>query len=461
MSKTMATILEDFGNLHLEIGQVEQARQYFEQAIRMSKELDWPNVTAHAQLGLGRTLAISGKFEDASTIFKTALRAFENREDRVRNKIYALFNIGELHLSRGQLEQPLSCFEECQSIAVAHGNATNTAAVHCAIGRAHARQNARVDYALALEFLRRSVQEFERAGSEYCSYNPLMQIGKISRKQGRYRESLQIARRCLELRRIQGMGLAEEYAVELNTDVRDAVELGVVALLDQAKKTPGREILKSAFSFVECSRGLVLAERLLNRDSLYENRAPPELFKQHCFARKRVSDLTRNLLRLMAMDAVPETVAEARGKRNAAYQKFQQLSAELERSARKVTEIISPEIPDLDAFQKRLSADTAFLHYMVTKEKALVLAITREKTVLHELGSSKSLMSAVEGYLDLVSTPGGPDRRRIEEKQATHLYDHLIAPIEEILEKKSSVVISPDGLLAFLPIEALLRLDKG
>ncbi len=105
--------------------------------------------------------------------------------------------------------------------------------------------------------------------------------------------------------------------------------------------------------------------------------------------------------------------------------------------------------------REALTPDTALILYHLGEQAAAALVITTEGTHLVRLAETEDLNTTAQAYLHLASAAGGR-----EERLARRLYERLIAPLEAHLAGRTRLLISPNGLLAWVPFCALLS-DHG
>jgi CHAT domain-containing protein len=121
-------------------------------------------------------------------------------------------------------------------------------------------------------------------------------------------------------------------------------------------------------------------------------------------------------------------------------------------------EVSSQRLPvqpsSLRAVEEELKPDEVLLEYVLDDPNSFCLSITRSGTHLRQLSTGrKQIEELTHVFIDKVRAKGsGTD-------VSHQLYDSLITPIPEV-EKATRLIIAPDGVLNFLPFEAL-RDGKG
>ena len=119
------------------------------------------------------------------------------------------------------------------------------------------------------------------------------------------------------------------------------------------------------------------------------------------------------------------------------------------------------ELAQIEQIQQELTEEEAFIQYFVGDSSIYILGIHPQHTAFHALPFSNSLLKNIQAYLEHLSTfTAHPS---MEEGQAyieaaNYLYQELLAPIlSEMPDELSSLILSPDGILNYLPFEAFLR----
>ena len=110
------------------------------------------------------------------------------------------------------------------------------------------------------------------------------------------------------------------------------------------------------------------------------------------------------------------------------------------------------------AIQKALKADEAFLSYFLLDSSLLVYVFTQSRFQLFRLPISTAFFSQIEAFRQALLNPSiSPDAYQ---QLAYPIYQQVLEPLSEIIAGKD-LLISPDGILATIPFEALLSKPKG
>jgi CHAT domain-containing protein len=113
---------------------------------------------------------------------------------------------------------------------------------------------------------------------------------------------------------------------------------------------------------------------------------------------------------------------------------------------------LAPQPVSLREIASRLSRDAVLVEYLVTDEKTYAFVIAGETIELRaiDIGREK-LAEQAEAFRALLA-----DRRPDFRKSARALHQTLIAPIADLVAKRRSWILVPDGPLWNLPFQALL-----
>ena len=119
------------------------------------------------------------------------------------------------------------------------------------------------------------------------------------------------------------------------------------------------------------------------------------------------------------------------------------------------------ELASLKEVENQLKVNEAFLQYFVGDSSIFVMGIHPEKQVFQRIPFSDSLLSTTQAYLEFLSSPNelsSEERGDTYVQNAHMLYKTLLAPVlSQLPEEIDRLIISPDGILSYIPFEALLE----
>lgn len=118
-------------------------------------------------------------------------------------------------------------------------------------------------------------------------------------------------------------------------------------------------------------------------------------------------------------------------------------------------------IISLEEAQSNLQSEEMILQYIIGKEKGFVGLITSKNSIIKELNDINKLTQLINQYRNAVSQPFlNIKDKEVYEQLAQNLYQQLI-PFETIHKfQQKRITIIADGLLQYIPFEALLTKNK-
>ena len=119
------------------------------------------------------------------------------------------------------------------------------------------------------------------------------------------------------------------------------------------------------------------------------------------------------------------------------------------------------ELASLEEIENQLKVNEAFLQYFVGDSSIFVMGIHPEKQVFQRIPFTDSLLSPIQAYLEFLSSPNelsSEERGDTYVQNAHMLYKTLLAPVlSQLPEEIDRLIISPDGILSYIPFEALIE----
>lgn len=280
-------------------------------------------------------------------------------------------------------------------------------------------------------------------------------LARLHLAAGRAREALEAASRALDIRREHLLGLGEEEALGLAEAARASSDLGMEAALALSRAGADPEVARAAFDLVEQGRATLLAAGLVNAQALLAASVPAPLTEAEARARAQVGAARARLLAAAsATPIVEEDLAPARQALERAATLHADAVARIEREAQRAAGVVFPRPVRASGFCATLAAGTAWVTYHATPQHLAALVATCDGVQLIDLGAPGVVLADAEAYARLVATPASEEAPR-----AAALYERLVRPLEPALGDRLRLIVAPDGALAFLPFEALLRRD--
>jgi CHAT domain-containing protein/tetratricopeptide (TPR) repeat protein len=451
---TMAMTLGNIGGLHYRLGAYEKALEYHQRQLRMLEDLGDVLGARRARTLVADTYDHLGRSEEALSEYRSILES----ERAAGDMLDAAGTLDDIGLALERLDRSAearAAYEEALRDSRRLGDTVLEARVLSHLG------GALVDDGNAekgVRYLERALAVEEARGDRAEAASTLTMLAYGWRKMNQFDKALAAAGRAVDLNVAIVRGLSEEEATGRG-EARTAADAGLAAVLVAAAADalpPDRRAVE-AFRFAESGRALRLAEGIENRDRLLAAEVPAPLLAARADAQAAVAAAEGRLARL-ASDAStsPADLRVAHSDLDASYRRLEDAVSGVERAARRVATLAYPRVAALDEVRRSLPGGTALVEFAVGEGEASAIVADASGAALVDLGPAARLAEASERWLEAVASGSAE-----EPAAAAALYDLAWRPLESLFPTDGRVLVSPDGPLAFVPMDALLRADGG
>ena len=427
------------------VASMRHARQVFRDATRLSRAFE----------GLIRVRATygehvgSGDGEDSWTAVLAQYRESARRAARGIDTPSALAAWSALELRLGNVERAQRLVDEARAALDLPEASRHAAAVALAAGDIDARLR-RWD-----EVLRRTndLSSPSRArGDDEVRGLELRARALIGLE--RWPQAVDVLRQATRARQHWRSGLGTRDAGGLRAWEHSLVALGARAALRWHEAGGGEPALEAVWWFRENAGARLLVESVRQRGTGGGGPADSEVLA----ALDGVEAAHRDQLEAtVAGDAEAQRAAAKR--LAAAHREFTEITARRQRARRNRT-VDGSRLhgsSTLADVQASLPTGTAILAYAVGDDAIVGIAICRDSVVARAIDDRAGIERLLGSWCRLASTPRGPDR-----KLAGRLFDRIVAPFDGVLRGSPRWIVMPDGAMATVPFDALVRsTDEG
>ncbi|AFY42235.1 tetratricopeptide repeat protein [Nostoc sp. PCC 7107] len=193
-----STIIHNLAGIYLNKGEVEQAIALYNQSLEISERTGDVQSKAATLHCLGMIYVNKGEVEQAIALFNQSLKIKE-RIGYVQGKAATLHELGRIYANKGEMEQAIALYNQSLELKERIGNVQGKAATLHQLGILYANKG-EVDEAIAL--YKESLEINERIGNVQGKATTLHQLGMIYANKGEvdqaialYKESLEITER--------------------------------------------------------------------------------------------------------------------------------------------------------------------------------------------------------------------------------------------------------------------------
>lgn len=408
--------------------------------------------------------------EQALVYYRKALIAFETAQPFPATLIAEVYkNIGNVYLEMHKPADALAAFKKAFKM-LGGGNADASEKADCLKSQGLALESmgfwpeARVVFESAMEYAknaagttRNSVQDawgsvLARRGIRFSDSILLRQSVSVLAESRRRSDSLQ----C-----ILSAPAARQRWIELRFP---ALASEMEATFAWWKITGERALLEQAFTLAERNKSMQLLEQIRHEQAETSSGIPDSLLQRERYLLDLINRREKELLawqqsgRQAEMRAGSMGLAETRQSLNELRQYFERQYPAYYKLKYDVSTVSLPLIQT-----RLLQGNMAMLEYFVTDSAIFAFVVKPESIHCQRLPLNPSiddqiagLRHALQSYPDAAGEMAGSMARDYTEL-AYQLFETLFAPIEKTVALPERLVIVPDGTLAYLPFECLLR----
>lgn len=174
--RSIALSYNNLGLVFQDSGRFAEAQVAFREALNLRKEIgDQPGI-AQTLNNLGTVHQDAGEHDKAVQLYTEALEVAREVGDRMRQAVI-LTNLGESHYRFGRPAEAIRVLKQAEHIAATLGDLILEGEILRGLGKAHLFMN---DIALARDYVRRSIQFFEKARGKAFLGIALRTLGEVA-----------------------------------------------------------------------------------------------------------------------------------------------------------------------------------------------------------------------------------------------------------------------------------------
>jgi CHAT domain-containing protein/Tfp pilus assembly protein PilF len=495
----MAMTLNNLGNLFWTQRLFDQALSYYHQSLRIAEELNHQRGIGILLSNLGALYSAEGLPEKALTYHLRALQMQEQIGDR-SSMTSSLNNIGVFYANQKQYDRAIEYYQRALKISEEIGDKLGITLIAKNLGNSFLGRD---EYQEAEKYFKRSLSlareinykeyigfSYEGMGNVYlklhklpqateCFYkalsigeeitNPLIiwsahfDLAKTYQEMGNNRKALQSYQAAInEIEKVRSRASSEESKSGFLAKNLEVYEDLIAFLIELEKKYPDRNYDAQAFGYSERAKARALLDTLAEFRSGIRKGLSEEQQRKETVILQKVSTLQSQVWG----ESDDSKQKEARKKLQDAETELDRFIVDLRLNNPEYAQLKYPEPYDLKKAQKQVDANTAILEYFVGDTHSYVFAVDASTIEVASLAPRAQLEESVRKYLQRITKPPkaslAMDANRLQkefEQQSQALFRQLIAPVQETIAGKQSLLLILDGVLHYVPFETLL-MDK-
>jgi len=448
--------LLNIGEAYVRSGDPDKADQPLQESLRLARGLKHSETIKNpSKKGIEMALLNLGAMEMACQHYKAALNYYQqvhaSQPESALWVISALQGMAESYEQLGQHQEAIDLLE--QAIPISE-KATSGLAYAKLLSHLGANQEALGQLDLALATQNRALALTHQVGSnpDY-EWQIESRIAHVERALGRNDEALQHYRKSVA-------GIELLRSVALNT------EEGRAGVLERSRATYA-EMADLLCDLHRESEALEIAEHGRARaflDMLAESRVGitdelnPEQRKREDAISARISQAQKDLWK----EKIPaDDKRKYETELTLAEEDLEALHIEVRQNNPRYASVQYPEPVSVREIQSKLLTDhTALIEYLLGEKRSLVWVVTKDKLTTAVLPARKDIEERVAAYRKLLSERASALTIHQSAKEISRLgaklYSSVFQPIETAVASCGTLIIVPDGSLAYLPFEALV-----
>ena len=255
--------------------------------------------------------------------------------------------------------------------------------------------------------------------------------------------------------------MTEDDKLYLTNDINSLYSLHVLTALDLYDISDDEEYLNQAFIYSEKSKASVLLSSIKELEATDLSSIPDSL---RTLEKKLKKDIS----------IVEHFLYEENSKRSPDNSKIKTWNNKLFSLQRKYERLISKlenEYPDYFQLKYNINVlgikdiqdiinDDVLIEYFHADSVLIVFYITNEKVGYTRAFLNEDYIANIKEFIELTHNPPKIDDSKHEferfSNSSYNLYCNLIQPVEEIISSSNNLLIIPDGMLGYIPFEALI-----
>ena len=454
--KVEGAVLGEMAGANYLLGDFDAALDQYDEAMRL---VDNPWRKGMMMTNIGSIHEYRREYGRAREILPRALELIRQAGDR-RNEAQVLMSLGEVLCELKEFDQGLAYLDQALDIAREYEIPLTEAWILKVKGHGLLDKG---DLEGAAAALAQATTIARRIGYFEILEWSLLGQGMVARRQGDLEAALQHLEEALaevaEVRRRSGESSSVAGGVTSQAVPIYAETIDVMYALHRRHQDRGLD--RRAFAVNQDAKARVLLNLLTEAEYDLNLSAVPGY-------RRRESDLLRDLAALdqrekTARDqgAPADTLGAIKARRAAAEDKLSALEASLREKDPRYAEVLYPRPVGLeDLQQKVLRPGELFLDYALGDSASYLWAVTRDESRFVRLPDRGELSRLVRTILPLLAdynlTAGAPAYFL---GPAYALYRSLLEPVADMVDEAERLIISPAGILYYVPFGALPRSD--
>jgi CHAT domain-containing protein len=449
------TALLNMGELYVRIGDPDKAEAPLEEALRLGREIKQSTTIRNpSKKAVEMALTYLGEMELTRHRYQAALNYYEqvyaSRPDSPLWIITSLQGMAEAHERLGEHQKAIDLLREAIPLAEKSSAGLSYAFIVSDLGRSQ-ESLGHLDDALALQNRALAIVHQSGGNPDY-DWQIESRIGHVDRALGHNMEALEHYQRS-----IRGIERLRGFAINTEGGRASALERSHATYAETADLLLDLHRTDEALAMAERGRARAFLEVLVLSRTIADELTPEQRKREDAIL-ARISTAQKNLW------AEKISADDKRGNEAAltsAEDDLDGFHAAVRQSNPRYASVHYPEPVSVNEIQDRLLDDrTALVEYLLGEDRSFVWVVTKSKVTYSALPARKAIEDQATAYRKLLSdrVSALTVHHSLEEigRLGANLYASLFQPIAAATASSRTLIIVPDGVLNYLPFDALV-----
>jgi len=428
IKKDESAILSNIANVYKNVGQCSKSLSYLLDALRIDRKQENAIFIAMDLINIGETYRISGLLTNKRSDFERALKNFyeclelikmipSENDEVISLKVKLLNNIGSVFLNLEKFEDALRFFEYGYEIAKQILDHESISMILSNMGYIHLQKN---NYMGALNYYLKSIRIAERIKASHVLWEAYWGLGRCYESVEQFPEAIDYFQKSIkEINDIRSFILSDILKTGFVKDKFHVYESLIDLLFFSERDSLSNDKKKKIFSIMEKAKARAFLEVL--GETWFDSQ-------------EKISTELTGEKKDISHESPSRMQAKSTG----------------------VEKVVFLEPCQLEQVQMELlDQKTALIEFFLGKKQSYLFLIKKDDYDLFPIPPRDKIRNSIKGYLkELSDPPKGKFRGNLAAKR---LFNQLLAPlVKNLNDSIENLIIIPDGLLYYLPFEALI-----
>jgi len=450
-----SNVLSNIGRTYYNLGNYDESLKYFFKAMEIDINNEINENLSIDLMNVGIAYRNKGERNKDKDYLQTAISFYQNAYCLINNKeleARILNNIGYAYITQKKYSEASKCFNAALRKARQLKDLEAISTLITNISSLYFEQGFNEE---AIVGFREAIGIALRIGSNRVLWEAYFGLGQSLELTGKnaaaeacYRSSID----CIEKLRNRLFG--DEFKADFFENKIGAYERLVGLLFRRHAKDPHQGLAREMFRVVERAKGKVFLDALAEDGS--DRGVDPALKNKEAELSRQISEIISGLTKFDQDGHRSKILLERLSQKEDEYARLAARIKAERAGGRSEANAVRFDLEEVQA--RLLDEKTGLLEYFLGDKASWLLFVTKKNCDVFELPPREAIEDSVKAFVKLVALPGsGPFPG---EAAARRIYRELLFPLDADFNKSlECLIIIPDGLLCYLPFEALVA-DK-